>query len=119
MPDKALTFAEMHNIAKTYNDLKAKREKLAKESCEKREFQRVEALREALANQENVKLLNLMLGEKRCAELYGHNGGFRELMDYNVANIEFDVRVVEFEHRGYYPSAEDYTEADKELGIEA
>ena len=114
-----MTYKEMEAAAKAYNDIKAKREKLAKENCEKREYERTQALREALANQENVKLLNLLLGEKKCAELYGNNGGFRELMNYNVANIEFDVRVVEFEHKGYYPSAEDYAEADKELGIEA
>ena len=119
MPDKALTFAEMQDIAKTYNDLKAKREKLAKESCEKREFQRVEALREALANQENVKLLNLLLGEKKCAALFGRYGGFRELMDYNVANVVFEVRVVEFGNEECYLSDEDYAAADKELGIEA
>lgn len=111
----------METIAKTYKDLTVKREKLAKENYKRREDARVDALREALPKAETVALLTLLLGEKKCQSLYGRDGGFRELIDYNVANVEFDVRVVEFgrEEDYCYPSEEDYAAADKELGIEA
>lgn len=114
-----MNFKEMEKVAKAYNDLNAKREKLAEENYRRREEERFEALRTVLEKPETVELLNILLGEKECQRHYGRNGGFKMLMDYDVRSIEFDVRVVNFGNEECYPSDEDYAAADKELGIEA